>query len=56
MIKLLTIRPCTIADIANITGLNPSEVGKYLEHLFEGEWILRRERDGEEYYYAGRKG
>ena len=56
VIKLLTIRPCTTADVAHITGLNPSEVGKYLEHLLEGEQILRRGQGDEEYYYVSKKG
>jgi len=50
--KLLSIRPCTIAEIVSVTGLNPSEVRESLERLLEEGRGLKSERDGEEYYMA----
>lgn len=56
IIKLLKIRPCTTVDIADITGLNLSEVGKYLEHLLDGRQVLRKDKGRKAYYYVSAKG
>lgn len=56
IIKLLTIRPCTVMDIANTTGLNPSAVGKHLEYLLNEGRVLRKMQDSEAYYHVNKEG
>ena len=42
ILQLLSVRPCTLQDISNITGINISEVGKYVGRLLDEGRISKR--------------
>lgn len=48
--RLLSIRPCRTVDIGDTTGLNPSEVGKYMAKLLDRKEIIKIRRGGKVYY------
>jgi wyosine [tRNA(Phe)-imidazoG37] synthetase (radical SAM superfamily) len=50
ILQLLIVRPCTLQDISNITGMNISEVGKYIGRLLEAGRISKRVSNNETYY------
>lgn len=42
IVRLLSVRPCTLQEITNITGINISEVGKYVGRLLDEGRISKR--------------
>lgn len=50
ILRLLAIRPCTIQDISDTTGINLSEVGKYLGALLDAGKVSKRISNNETYY------
>ncbi len=48
--RLLSVRPCTIRDISNITGVNLSEIGKYMGHMLDEGMITKIISNNETYY------
>lgn len=48
--QLLSIRPCTLQEISNITGVNLSEVGKYIERMLDDGMISKKISNNETYY------
>ncbi len=50
ILRILAVRPCTIADLTDSLGINPAEVGKYLARLAEADKITRRVHKGRLYY------
>ena len=52
ILRILSVRPCTTADLTDSLGINPAEVGKYLARLAEADRIVRRVHKGRMYYAA----
>ncbi len=50
ILRLLTVRPCTLQEISNMTGINISEVGKYIGRLLDAGKISERISNNETYY------
>ena len=48
--RLLSVRPCTLQEISNITGINVSEVGKYIGRLLDAGRISKRISNNETYF------
>jgi wyosine [tRNA(Phe)-imidazoG37] synthetase (radical SAM superfamily) len=55
ILAILSVRPCTVEDLSEALGRNPSEIGKYIGRLIERgkvKWRARAER----VYYSVTKG
>lgn len=56
ILRMLSIRPCTLKDISSATGLNPNEAAKHLERLLDLGQISKRTSNDETYYMSRVKG
>jgi wyosine [tRNA(Phe)-imidazoG37] synthetase (radical SAM superfamily) len=50
--RLLSIRPCTLKEISNLTGVNLSEAGKYIEHMLDTGRVTEVIANNETYYQS----
>lgn len=48
--RLVSVRPCTLQEISNMTGVSLSEVGKYIERMLDGGMISKIISNNETYY------
>ena len=54
--RVLSIRPCTIQDISNMTGGNLSEIGKYMGSMLDAGRITKIISNNETYYLSQLEG
>jgi wyosine [tRNA(Phe)-imidazoG37] synthetase (radical SAM superfamily) len=50
IVRLLSVRPCTIQDLAKSTGLNPNEIAKNIEALLNMGSVFKKSTGGTVYY------
>jgi wyosine [tRNA(Phe)-imidazoG37] synthetase (radical SAM superfamily) len=50
--RLLSVRPCTLRAISNLTGVNLSEAGKYMEHMLDTGRVVKIVSGNETYYQS----
>jgi wyosine [tRNA(Phe)-imidazoG37] synthetase (radical SAM superfamily) len=54
-LSILSVRPCTVEDLAQALGLNPSEIGKHIRQLMGEGKVKRCERAHQIYYSAAKE-
>ena len=50
ILQMLEVRPCTLQDISNTSGVNPNEVSKYIGILLDENRISKKVSSSDTYY------